>query len=115
MKCWVTEKKFVVHTITGKQSNDYWIQMANSESWMLSCNEVIILLDCYRGFRKENHTGNIDTEIKKLVQCALIEKDIPDSPTSSREWILTKNGRKLVKHLLNEAIWKMVFTPGSVE
>ena len=82
--------------------------MANS---MLSCNEVIILLDCHRGFNEDRHMGNVKLEIENLIKYDLIEK--ATGVEECFDFILTKSGHKLTKHLLNEAVWKMVFIPGS--
>ena len=85
--------------------------MTNS---MLTCNEVIILLDCHRGYNRIRHEqGSLAKEVTKLQGIGLIEKAEGVDKEAGFDWTLTTNGTKLVKHLLNETQWSMVFTPGS--
>ena len=77
----------------------------------LTYNQVILVLDCYRGYGSERHLGTLGRDIVELKGLNIIT-DNPDK--CGFKYLLTEDGVTLAKHLLAEATWKRVFTPGSV-
>ena len=72
---------------------------------VLTCNQVMILLDCHRGtFNTDRHMGGVEEDLRRLESNSLIEK--------SEYWELTTNGKKLIEHLLAQATWRLEFVPG---
>jgi len=65
----------------------------------MTANQVIVLLDVHRGFKRDIHPGTIERDLQTLMRDAVI--DTGSGPHF--EFELTEKGDKLVKRLLEQA------------
>lgn len=65
----------------------------------LTVNQLVVLLDCYRGFNRDRHVGTIEHDLAMLEQRAFI------SPGSDKDfkWLITTIGTRVVRGMLAEA------------
>lgn len=63
----------------------------------MTCNQLIVLLDCYRGFDRSRHMGTVDRDCAVLVRSGLIERS---DTVSSFEFRLTEAGTELAATVL---------------
>ena len=67
----------------------------------MTCNELILLLDVRRGFRKEVHCGTLDNDLRSLKTAGLIGKN-PDQ-TSGFDYFVTHEGDVVCQSVLKLA------------
>ena len=68
----------------------------------MTCNQVIVLMDCCRGFDASRHNGTLSEDLRQLQALGLVEQGRPDC----FEWELTSKGDNLVQAI--EFVCKVV-------
>lgn len=68
----------------------------------MTCNQVIVLMDCRRGFDASRHSGTLNSDLRRLQSMGLVESGRRSdwSRSDSFEWELTSKGDKVVKGML---------------
>lgn len=80
----------------------------------LTCNQVMLLLDIYRGtYSPDRHLGTLNTDLNLLenVNVRMIQNDTHQGDSHS-DYSLTDKGQGLAEHILQEATWKSVVVYG---
>lgn len=74
----------------------------------LTCNQVILLLDCRRGYRHVAHTGTLQEDLKILQVAGLISEG---ACHDDFDWEVTPFGRTLSGHVISQTTWHKVPGP----
>lgn len=76
------------------------IKLGKPEQNGVTCNALIVLLDCYRGFEPKRHLGTLDADLRFLQREGLV---CNTSMTGDFPWSLTLAGDLLCERLLEFA------------